>query len=229
MRLGRKLGLKTSLICLDESGGFRAEAPLVIGTFLTNNQKMIREMINYSRSLHTYPYELHFSKISANPEDKRFKTSKTLFKALIACEKDWQARVIFSNDDSEINKWNSLTPAEFYDRLIEQLILRFGGWFLGKKAVFIIDESNIAKCNNFIPDQLSILLNKKMKRITGTKFNVKMGNSSSNDFLQLADLFSGAVRQLYVPSNNKNKIELAETILPVLFKGNGQIQIIKAS
>ncbi|MFZ5596094.1 MAG: DUF3800 domain-containing protein [Bacillota bacterium] len=219
---------KATFIYLDESGGLRAESPLLVGAFLTTNQRMIRSIIQYARNLHKYPYELHFQKISSNEKDKRYKVSKTILKSLLACEKDWQVRIIYSNEPDEICRWDNMTVDEVYNEFVEQLILSHGRFFLKKKAYFVLDEKNKAKWNDFIPEKLEILLNNTVKKITGTHCHVRTDHSTQNDFLQLADLFSGAIRQLYTPSNNGNKIELAELILPVLLKKK-LIKIVKAS
>ena len=218
-----------TLICLDESGGLRTEAPFLVGAFFATNQSLIKSIINYARNLHNYPYELHFNKISNKDDDKRFKTSKTLFQALLLRSRDWQARIIYSNDPKETGAWRGLTIDELYNKLVKRLILSCGNLFLrGRSATFILDEKNKAKWNDFIPVKLEELLNNKIKKATGTNFIVKTGKSSQNDFIQIADLFLGAVRQLYVPSTNKNKIELANLIKPVLIKKNSQIKLFNA-
>lgn len=218
-----------TLICLDESGGLRAEVPLIIGAFVTTNERMIRGIIEYSRNLHKYPYELHFNKISSNPNDKRYKTSRTVLKALLSCERDWHVRLIYSNDPAEISEWSNIGIDEFYNQLIEKIINRFGTFSLRKNASLVLDENNKINGCDHVPEKLEIFLNDKVKKKTGTRFTVRTGDSSKNDLLQLADLFCGAIRQLYIPSDNQNKIEIAEAIIPIIYKKNSPIRIVKAS
>jgi hypothetical protein len=179
------------------------------GLWLTAYPGMWRRLIRLSRTNNRYGYSFHFHEISRNPEDWQYKAVREVFRSLTDLQRSWYARVIHVPTGNPIEADISLQ--EVYDIVVGSLIYRFAGRAKSNELRIVLSHRNRAGDSEFLPKGIQRLANMRSKMIDGPRITVEVKPHRSDDLLQLADLVMSSVRQVYYPSPNPNKEQLAET------------------
>lgn len=186
---------------LDESGAVRASSAFVAGLFFTSHPDLWKKIIQERRSAEDYWYELHFKKVSRNPDDRRAKTIERVLFALDKVKRSWWSRLIYVPNGSA-DKYRGMSRLDLYDNLVANLAIKFGPAAYCDQIELIIDNKNRPADDTFLPHGLEEHLNRVSPEAGGPFFTVIMGDSKTDDLLQLCDLITSGIRQYYVPSDN---------------------------
>lgn len=200
-------------IYVDESGCLRANQLFVAGAWFTWVPDMWLKTIQDIRERQGFWREMHFHKISNNENDHRCQMIRDLLIHLCKYPKTWYFRMIFVSEEEQLNRWKNYCSTDIYDNLMSMFFDRFGGYFPEHCTEIILDEKNRPVWDDYIPTGIEEFLNSNVGVKTNTKFFIKTGNSADNDLLQVGDVLTAAIRQLYVPSENRNKKDLANALL----------------
>jgi len=156
---------------------------------------------------------MHFHKVSRKQNDKRYEMIQAILSHLVKYDKTWYFRMLFVSKDKQSKIWKYDSVIDIYDGLMSIFFDRFGGHYPENFSIITLDEKNRPCWDDYIPSGIEKFLNNKVGERTKTVFTVKTANSAWNDLLQVSDIITAAIRQLFVPSNNKNKQKLAATLL----------------
>jgi len=198
---------------VDESGAFSCGGPFVAGIWFTAHPDLWRGIIRERRDAERYGYSFHFSEISRHRNDWQFRVVRRLFHDLRRIQKSWYARLIHV-PPACIAEWQTQSVQEKYDTIIGEMIYRFGPHAMTEKLRLVISDRSRSMSDNFLPEGIEEGLNQDST--CSTAFNVQIMSHKLDDLLQIADLMTSAVRQIYHPGDNPNKIALAEMIRPLL-------------
>ncbi len=207
---------KTMYVYVDESGGLRANQLFIAGAWFTWRPKFWLTTTSTLRSNLNFWREMHFHKVSRKNGDSQYEMIQALLNQLVVAQKTWYARFMYVNEEEQLARWRDYSCVDIYDFLMGHLFNRFGGHFPEKHCVIVLDEKNRPHWDNYIPVGLERYLNMHAGTRTNTTFKVETASSSHDDLLQVSDILTAAVRQLYIPSNNPNKRKLALTVSQVM-------------
>lgn len=200
---------------VDESGAIEAEEPFVAGIWFTAHEEMWQSIIRERRDSLRFNYAFHFHKISCSEDDWQFKFVRRLFKDLRRVRHSWYSRMIHVSP-KELEKWSDLNMQDKYDNLIAELVLSSAPKARTKCMKIVISDRARPLVDTFLPEGLEQLLNDRSSEHGGPKFCMELENHKNNDFLQMADVLTSGIRQIYYPSKNRNKCMLAGMLQPLV-------------
>lgn len=200
---------------VDESGAVKPGGPFVAGIWFTKHPLLWRKIIEERREDCHYGYELHFHKISGTASDLRAFAVRQIFRKLFNVKHSWYSRMIYVRE-TYLDLWKGFKAVDIYDTMISEMLLRFVIKAKADLCTVVIDEKNRPLSDNFIPDGLDALLNTRSTALGGPRIRVQVRSSKHDDLLQLVDLLTAAVRQIYHPSGNINKYLACNLIEPLI-------------
>lgn len=202
-------------LAVDEAGT-TADRHFVGAAFVTPEPDEWRDRIDRAIG---YPYSLHFHKLARKP-DGRYKATKIVLE-LLRRHPDWYAHFIhidrrlvdqsrFGNEDNiEFNYWMG--------QLIKRRTTR-----LGRCYNAIIAERERRRGDRYMPQVLQDQLDKRSYFDDAPHVDLTIDLARHDRLLQVADFIGSATRQLYQPSGNPMKEEIANEVA-TLVKPTGGI------
>lgn len=203
-------------MALDEAGS-TADRHFVGAAFATMEPDAWRERIEKAIR---YPYSLHFQKLPSRP-DERYRATKMVL-ALLRRYPDWYAhflhvdrsrvnRAMFSRRrDIEFNYWMGL--------LIKRRTSRTGRCYR-----VIVAERERTRGDRYLPEMLQGQLDERAAFEGGAHVQLDLDFARHDRLLQVADLIGSATRQLYEPSGNRIKEEIAADVAALVRPRGGLI------
>jgi hypothetical protein len=204
-------------LAVDEAGS-TAERHFVGAAFVTPEPDLWRERIDKASG---YPYSLHFHKLARRP-DGRYHATKAVLQ-LLRRYTDWYGHFIhvdrqlvvpafFGNQENiEFNYWMG--------QLIKRRTARDGRCYQ-----VIVAERERTRGDRYMPIILQDQLDKRRYFDDAPHVELDMEYARHDRLLQLADLIGSATRQLYQPSGNPIKEEIANEVAALVRPTGGLIR-----
>ena len=205
-------------LAVDEAGTI-ADRHFIGAAFATPEPDQWRDAIEREID---YPFSLHFHKIGRNPMDRRYLATKKLL-ALLRRGPDWYAhfihidrslvdRTYFGNEDYiEFNYWMG--------QLIKHRTKRTGRCYQ-----VIVAERERTRDDRYMPELLQDQLDKRSYFDDAPHVDLTLDLARRDRLLQVADLIGSATRQLYLPSGNPLKEEIARDVADLVKPKGGLIR-----
>lgn len=198
-------------IYLDESGDTGSAPGFAVAMFFTKDPSFWEKVIKEIRSKEKYPFEFKFKKMQDNLKDGRVRFAMRLIDALLQNKRKFYVRALIVDrklvDKARFGGSNQVE----YNYFVESLVMHYTKR-LTDDAKLILDFRQREREDFFIPEKLQSMLDIRSVTEKTKRVKIEIQDSKKEDLLQVADFLVGAVRQIYFPSKNRQKLKIARKL-----------------